>query len=167
MGIFANLGILGASVAVAGAFGFVGGWKIESDRMAAQALKQAEHVTQVVQAQGQVNTEVAAQAQAHQDTIKYVTKTIHDQVPVYVTQKADADCSVPVGFVRVLDAAAASVPATGDPSGRPNDAPSGLAISAVADSVAANYGLANAARQQLIDLQGWIRRQNEATTSNH
>ncbi|OMG04651.1 hypothetical protein LN96_13250, partial [Xanthomonas citri pv. citri] len=40
--------------------------------------------------------------------------TITREVPIYVTQKADAACAIPAGFVRLHDAAA-----TGNPAGPP------------------------------------------------
>jgi hypothetical protein len=159
MGLLANLGIATTLVIASGIGGFGVGWKVESDRMAAAALKQAVKTIAVVQKQGAINTEVAAQAQAHQDQIRYVTRTITQQVPVYVSQKADADCTVPVGAVRLLDAAAAGVPATPDPAGRANDAPSGIALDSVTSSVVGNYGTALAVRAQLIDLQSWVTQQ--------
>ncbi|VVE67894.1 hypothetical protein PCA31118_02696 [Pandoraea captiosa] len=63
--------------------------------------------------------------------------TIIQKVPVYVTAQADAACTVPVGFVRLHDTAAANT-ALDDPSD--SDArPSGVALSAVAATVADNY----------------------------
>ncbi|VVE71610.1 hypothetical protein PAN31117_04112 [Pandoraea anapnoica] len=63
--------------------------------------------------------------------------TIIQKVPVYVTAQADAACTVPVGFVRLHDTAAANT-ALDDPSD--SDArPSGVALSAVATTVADNY----------------------------
>ena len=62
---------------------------------------------------------------------------IIQKVPVYVTAQADAACTVPVGFVRLHDAAAANT-APDDPSD--SDArPAGVALSAVAATVADNY----------------------------
>ncbi|MDR3398742.1 MAG: hypothetical protein P4M06_14430 [Pandoraea sp.] len=63
--------------------------------------------------------------------------TIIKKVPVYVTAESDAACTVPVGFVRLHNAAANSAPPD-DPSD--TDArPSGVALSAVAGTVADNY----------------------------
>ncbi|MCI3205826.1 MULTISPECIES: hypothetical protein [Pandoraea] len=63
--------------------------------------------------------------------------TIIQKVPVYVTAEADAACTVPAGFVRLHDAAAANT-APDNPSD--SDArPSGVALSAVAATVADNY----------------------------
>ncbi|VVE41375.1 hypothetical protein PCO31111_04190 [Pandoraea communis] len=63
--------------------------------------------------------------------------TIIKKVPVYVTAEADAACTVPAGFVRLHDAAAAN--ATPDDPSDTDARPSGVALSAVAETVADNY----------------------------
>ena len=81
--------------------------------------------------------------------------TITQEIPVYVTAKADAACTIPAGFVRIHDAAAANAapePGAGDP-----DAPAaGVTLSAVADTVADNYATCHAIREQVIGLQDYI-----------
>lgn len=81
--------------------------------------------------------------------------TIIKEVPVYVDREADRACVVPVGFVRVHDSAAANVP-VGDP-GSSDAAPSGVALSAVAASVAGNYTTCHENAEQLIALQARVR----------
>jgi hypothetical protein len=87
--------------------------------------------------------------------IREVTRTIIKEVPVYVTPEADAACTVPPGFVRVHDAAAIGVPVD-HPAVAPDATAAAPALSAVAGTVAANYGTCNELRQQLIGLQGYI-----------
>ncbi len=78
--------------------------------------------------------------------------TIVKEVPVYVTANADAACTVPVGFVRLHDAAASgdALPgAAGDP-----DAPAvGVTLSAVAETLADNYATHHATVAQVTGLQ--------------
>ncbi|WP_423378162.1 hypothetical protein [Burkholderia sp. LMG 32019] len=81
--------------------------------------------------------------------------TIIKEVPVYVDREADRTCVVPVGFVRVHDGAAANVP-VGDP-GSADAAPSGIALSAVAATVAGNYTTCHENAEQLIALQARVR----------
>ncbi|MDR8106980.1 hypothetical protein KPB04_35255 [Burkholderia cenocepacia] len=81
--------------------------------------------------------------------------TIIKEVPVYVDREADRACIVPVGFVRVHDGAAANVP-VGDP-GSADAAPSGVALSAVAATVAHNYTTCHENAEQLIALQARVR----------
>ncbi|MBD9478515.1 hypothetical protein [Pseudoxanthomonas sp. PXM02] len=90
------------------------------------------------------------------ETVYVAGKTITKEIPVYVTPEADAACTVPLGFVRIHDAAAANTPpepAPGDP-----DAPAaGIALSAVAETVADNYTQYHALGEQLIGLQDYVR----------
>lgn len=86
----------------------------------------------------------------HDTTVK-----IQREIPAYVPPIVDARFAVPLGFVRVHDGAARGVP-LGPPS--PSDAASsGLAFSAVADTVAGNYGLCHETVEQLTALQQWVR----------
>lgn len=120
-----------------------------AERDAALATSASEKVT----------TQVVTQYVDRVQVVREVGATITKEVPVYVTAKADAACPVPVGFVRVHDAAAQGRvpdPAAGDP-----DAPAaGLALSAVADTVAGNYTTCHETREQLIALQAWVDRQS-------
>lgn len=88
-------------------------------------------------------------------TVYVAGATITKEIPIYVTQKADAACTIPAGFVRIHDAAAANAApdaAAGDP-----DAPAtGVTLSAVADTVAGNYTTCHAIREQVIGLQAYI-----------
>ncbi len=89
-------------------------------------------------------------------TVYVAGKTITKEIPVYVTAQADAACTIPAGFVRIHDAAAANLapePAAGNP-----DAPAaGIALSAVAETVADNYTTCHAIRAQVIGLQDYVR----------
>jgi hypothetical protein len=113
----------------------------------------------------------AKQAEASVQVItKYVdrVKVIHEkaqiitkEIPVYVTPKADAGCTVPVGFAILHDAAASGSPLPG-PSGGPHDSPSGIALSAVASTVTDNYALCRSTAEQLTGLQNWVKSMREA-----
>ncbi|PRF27766.1 hypothetical protein C6P98_02465 [Burkholderia multivorans] len=81
--------------------------------------------------------------------------TIIKEVPVYVDREADRACVVPLGFVRVHDAAAANVP-VGHP-GSTDAAAAGVALSAVAATVAGNYTTCHENTEQLIALQARVR----------
>ncbi len=84
--------------------------------------------------------------------------TIIKEVPRYVSVQADAACVVPRGFVRLHDAAAAGTvpdPDTGDADA----AASGIALSAVASTIASNYTDSHANSEQLSTLQQALRDQ--------
>ncbi|MFV8593083.1 hypothetical protein [Ralstonia pseudosolanacearum] len=84
--------------------------------------------------------------------------TIIKEVPRYVSVQADAACVIPRGFVRLHDAAAAG--AVPDPdSGDADAAASGIALSAVASTVAGNYTDSHANSEQLSTLQQALRDQ--------
>ncbi|WP_372168725.1 hypothetical protein [Xanthomonas axonopodis] len=81
--------------------------------------------------------------------------TITREIPIYVTQKADAACAIPAGFVRLHDAAATGNPA-GPPTGDPDAPAAGITLSAAAGTVADNYTSCHATAAQLSTLQDWI-----------
>ena len=84
--------------------------------------------------------------------------TIIKEVPRYVPVQADAACVVPRGFVRLHDAAAAG--AVPDPdTGDADAAPAGVALSAVASTVAANYTDCHVDAARLTSLQQTLRDQ--------
>ncbi|ARV24860.1 hypothetical protein [Xanthomonas citri] len=81
--------------------------------------------------------------------------TITREVPIYVTQKADAACAIPAGFVRLHDAAATGNPA-GPPTGDPDAPAAGITLSGIAGTIADNYTSCHATAAQLSALQDWI-----------
>ncbi len=93
------------------------------------------------------------------DRVQYVHvqgKTITKEIPIHVTPEADAACVVPVGFVRIHDAAAANT-APEPPAGDPDAPAPGLTLSAVAETVTENYTQYHALGAQLIGLQDYVR----------
>ncbi len=80
--------------------------------------------------------------------------TIIKEVPVYVPVQADAACSINRGFVRLHDAAAAGeLP---EPARDADAASAGIALSAVAGTVAANYQTCHKNAEKLRALQVWV-----------
>ena len=81
--------------------------------------------------------------------------TIIKEVPIYVPVQADAACTINRGFVRLHDAAAASeLP---EPAGDADAPAAGIALSAVAGTVATNYQTCYEIAEQLKALQTWVR----------
>lgn len=158
-----------AAVCLAVGFGqgwTVRGWKADAD---ARADREAAHAAQIAavrnaraieRTQAETTSRIEARAAAAQVEIREVTRTIIQEVPVHVPPSVDARFDVPAGFVRVHNAAAAGVPVAADPAGVPDDAPSGVAFSAVAGVVAGNYGQCLAIARQLTDLQDWVTAQS-------
>lgn len=102
------------------------------------------------------NVKVVTQFVDRVETIREIGSTLEREVPVYVTQQADAACAVPRGFVQLHDAAAAGVPPTRD-SIDPDARTEGLALSTVAATVAGNYTSCHETVAQLKALQDKLR----------
>lgn len=153
--------------AVCLAVGAAGGWEARDlyadradGRRAEAEVRTVERVVYRERAAADVTQAAGEKAATRQAEIRYVTRTIVEKVPEYVTVEADRTCVLPVGFVRVHDAAAAGEgDALSEPTGQSNDAPSGVACSAAAATIAGNYGDYAAVSAQLTDLQSWIREQ--------
>lgn len=136
--------------------------QVTEDWEAAKA-KQHARVEAVKTAQAVATVEVVTK---YVDRVKVVRErgvTITKEVPVYVTKEADAHCTVPAGFVSLHDAAArGGVP---DPPGGADAATSGIALSAVAGTVAGNYERCHENAEQLTALQSWIREMEKAVSN--
>jgi hypothetical protein len=155
----------GVCLAIGAASGWtVRDWKAGSDAAAA-AKAEAEETRRTLnreRGQSDLTTSIETEAVKAQVEIRWRTQTLIREVPVYVTSDADTRCIVPVGFVRIHDAAASGNPLP-EPSGLADDAPSGVAISAAAATIIANYGQYDAVSRQLTDLQKWVREQQALT----
>lgn len=150
------------AILVALAVGFHLGQRAGVDReKAAEAGRRAAAVKVVtrVTAEGQrITADVSTGLERRKVEIRTITQTLIKEVPVYVTAESDLACVVPVGFVRLHDAAAhgAAVPAA---PGGPVEADSGVALSAVAETIAGNYGLAYEWREEALAWRTWYARQ--------
>lgn len=140
-------------------------WKAGADATAAAKAetREAVRVIETERQQTDVTSEVEARATQTQVQIRTVTQTIIKEVPVYVPAEADARFSLPVGLVRVHDAAATGSPLP-EPAGEPDGAagflePSDIPPSWLAATIAENYGTCRLDQSRLADLQDWIRQQ--------
>lgn len=91
--------------------------------------------------------------------IRTVTKILKEEVPVYVTVEADRRYAVSAGFVSLHNQAAAGVPQVSRPAGLVLDAPSGIPLSTVADTMVDNYGTAYEWREAALACRAWAREQ--------
>ncbi len=169
------LGVRGVICAGAAglAVGFSSGWKVRdvlADATEARRalrdseaqVRAAQDVLRRMQGASAINAEVGGRSAQRQVAIRTVTQDIVREVPRYVTIESDAGCSVPTGFVRLHDNAAAGrspSAAIPDSAAAPHDAPSGIALSAVAATLAGNYGTCREDAERLGALQEWIRAQ--------
>lgn len=163
--IFAAAGVALALLGVLWAFGAHerGIGRDGEKRAEAARLVAAQKLNAKREVKAQAITDTAkTQIVAERVRIQTVTKTLIEKVPVYVTAKADADCTVPLGFVRLHDAAAAGSAGLPSASGGSIDTPSGVPLSAVASTVVANYGTAWDWRAEALGWRDWYVKQKAA-----
>lgn len=137
--------------------GYTKGAAHEQDQQRQAEAAQLRQAFEQGQALGTVRDVVVTR---YIDRTRIVTgkaKTIIKQVPVYVSKESDARCVVPAGFVRLHTAAVLNLPPVAGTASVPNDAPSGIPLSAVAETDADNYEIGHLNAEQLKALQEWAR----------
>jgi len=127
---------------------------IHADLRASQAkLATARADLRKATAAQAVTATVAADVERRQVVVRYVTRTLIERVPIYVSPEVDRRYPLPVGLVRLHDEAAAGVSPVPGSAGEPDDAPSDTPASALASTLIGNYGDYYACREQV---RGWI-----------
>jgi hypothetical protein len=126
------------SVALVG-FGWIKGASHVQAQWDAAIQQQALQAAAVRERQAQATVKVVTQYVDRVRVVREKGDTIIKEVPVYVPVQADAACTINRGFVRLHDAAAA-----------------GIALSAVAGTLAANYQTCHENAEQLRALQAWV-----------
>lgn len=151
-------GAAAAVVLAAWAHGWTTGAGHEQGK--AQALAQAALLEAYKQGQavGKVRDKIITEYVDRVQVIEKRGATIVKEVKVYVSDKSNAACTVPVGFVRVHDASANNLPAP-EPAGPPDETAAGIELSTVAETVSANYTDCLANAEQLRQLQAFITQQ--------
>ncbi|MDZ7655576.1 MAG: hypothetical protein U0997_06495 [Sulfurimicrobium sp.] len=135
--------------------GFSAGYRHASNKHAAEALDIERAASARYRAEIKRADELAAQLETVKTQTRTVTKTIVRKVNHYVTPLSASRCSIPLGFVRLHNAAAENrLP---EAPGLDADAASGVDLAAVAGTVAENYGECHAWRDQLNALIDWHR----------
>lgn len=156
---WAMVGTAAAAVAGWGVAG-VQTWRI--DRLKADAardrLKAVERALTAERAKGAQGAEIGAVVERVRVEYRDRYRTITQEIPRYVTVESDRRCIVPRGFVSVHDAAARGEVLPEGPAAAAvaNDAPSGVALSAVASTVVGNYAGCTDDRARLVGLQAWV-----------
>lgn len=133
--------------------GYAMGRAHERDKQEVARLKLAEAANVRYRAEVRRGDTLAAQLESVKTQTRTVTKTLTREVVNYVTPLAVRHCAIPYGFVRLHDAAAANhLPAA---TSIDADAPGGVDLAAVAETVAENYGTCHEWRDHLEALIGW------------
>ena len=148
--------------------GFYSAWHYKGLEEQAALVAATQHAAEVVTKQESTTEAVAEKAAEVQTVIQDRIVTEIRYVPKYITVKSDAKCAIPVGFIRLHDAAASGMPLVSDAAGKPDgtsasapdlDADSGVKLSEVGAVVVQNYGEYAQVAAQLTALQDWVRQQ--------
>jgi hypothetical protein len=147
------LALAALAVALIG-FGWVKGAGHVQAQWDAAAQQQTLKAAAIRQRQAEATVKVVTQYVDRVRIVREKGDTIIKEVPVYVPVQADAACTINRGFVRLHDAAAAGeLP---EPARDADAAAAGIALSAVAGTVAANYQTCHENAEQLRALQAWV-----------
>lgn len=134
-----------------------------ASRAALKAAKtevtRANNVVKVEQKSDRATQAVATDVAAKTVEIQTRTVEIVKEVPVYVTVEADRRCDITDGFVRLHDAAATGHDPIPYSAGQSPDASGGVEASAVAATVAQNYGQCLVWKTQVEGWQRWYAEQ--------
>lgn len=142
-------------------FGWVKGANHVQAQWDAAIQQQALQVAAVRERQAQATVKVITEYVDRVRVVREKGETIIKEVPVYVPVQADAACTINSGFVRLHDAAAAGeLP---EPARDADATATGIALSAVAGTVAANYQTCHENAEQLRALQTWVREMATST----
>lgn len=141
-------------------YGWVKGAGHVQGQWDAAVEKQEAQQARVRVRQAEVTVRVVTQYVDRVRVIREKGDVIIKEVPAYVTPESDSRCTINAGFVRLHDAAATNeVPG---PARTADAAPAGIALSAVAGTVAENYRRCHENAAQLTFLQEWVREQAKA-----
>ena len=155
------LALIALAVALVG-FGWVKGAEHVQAQWDAAVQQQGLQVAALRQKQAEATVKVVTQYVDRVRIVREKGKTIIQEVPVYVPVEADTACTIHRGFVRLHDAAAAGeLP---EPAGDADAPAKGVALSAVARTVADNYQTCYENAEQLRALQIWA---SEMVPANH
>lgn len=154
------LALLALSAALTG-FGYVKGLQHAADAAAKTDNRALQTVIKIERKQTAITVSAAAAHEEVRAAARIVYRTIDREVIKYVqTATPSARCQLDAGWVRLHDAAAlALVP--GAPS-ESDATPGGITAAEGIATVSNNYETCNDTRTQLIDLQGWVRKQGAA-----
>lgn len=156
MSIRFALGVAAAASLIGGAaFAAYGhGRAVERAEQWKHRAEASDAVLQDVRALVRIGSDIGARAEANMAEVRTQTTTIVPEVPRYVSAETDARFPLPVGFVRVHDAAALGAVLPG-PAPELDGQASDVVASEAATITALNYGACREDRARLAGLQEW------------
>lgn len=140
-------------------------WNVRWLKAQEAALQLENRVKELETKSAQETTKVVTRYVDRVKEVKVKGDTVVKEVPVYVTKKADDNCTVTTGFVQLHDAAAKNDSVSG-PTGDPNEKATGVELSDVTKVVTGNYTKYHEVKTQLEALQEWVRKQQELTNKS-
>jgi hypothetical protein len=132
----------------------VASWRLGEQIEAERAKRYAAVAKQVVDS-AELAARLDREITAKRERVRTVTRTLIEEVPIYVSEIGNAGCTLPLGFVRLHNLSAAGLPAIPDRADKSNDAPAGVALDYATAVVVENYGTCNDLREQVIGWQAW------------
>jgi hypothetical protein len=162
-------------LAIAGCAGLVIGsgctWRVRDmmeaeSRLAASRAqtRDAKKVIAKTQTAAKITESVGAKTEASQARTRIIYRDIIREVPVYVSPETDRRYPLPVGFVRVLDAAAGQTTVPDGPR-QSDDDPSAVTASVAAGVLTDWAGMYYACRAQVAGWNDWHAEQRKAWES--
>jgi len=109
----------------------------------------AKRAAELAGKQIRVVTKYVDRVQVVREAAQVITK----EIPIYVTQKADAACPIPAGFVQLHNAAAAGTAPDAANAGDPDAPAPGVTLSAITETVSTNYATYHTLSAQVVGLQ--------------
>lgn len=155
---------LGAAVIAAG-LGAFGTYKVMHNANEAAVTKQAVATVRLVEHQATINTQLGAIYVPQLVFIHDHTNQLQQEVPEHVTPEIDRSYPVPLGFVRMRNAASHG-PVPGPAAGGDAD-PSGVPISDVARADVADEGTLDTCRALNDEWWAWYDQQSAAWNKAH
>lgn len=131
----------------------------------AQIKAAGQHSVRIEVAQNTITQKAAPVEAAAQAKIQFIYKTIHDEVPTYVTPQIDRTYPLSNQFVRVLDAGALGLDLSkiSLPAGQSDDSTSPVTSSIVASNQIDDDKICYETSERLSGLQAWIRAEAQAS----
>ena len=134
--LLAKWGVIALLIAAFGGWAWFKGNEHGTQKLNNYIAKQAIESVRISAAREKIVTVTEIKYRDKVKTVYAKGETIVKEVPIHVTQADDAGCVVPVGFVREFNAAWSNAPA--GPAAESDRGPSGVPLSEVASTEAAN-----------------------------
>lgn len=135
--------------------GYRAGQTAERQAAASREVAAARQLGRMTRATAAISARARSEHAAALAQIDTLTLKLQQKVPTYVSREADRRCVVPVGYVRLRNAAGAALDPVAPAAGGSLDADSGLVLSDLSANDVANAAAFNAAIQEVKAWRAW------------